>query len=71
MGDQKKKAQRGASEVSMPREIVHLYSFTNYTMNSIWYNTSCVAVVYIWDSSFSIATVGAMASIRNMVGPFV
>lgn len=31
MGDQKKKAQRGASEVSMPRDIVHLYSFTNYT----------------------------------------
>lgn len=28
MGDQKKKAQRGASEVSMPREFVHLYSLS-------------------------------------------
>lgn len=45
--------------------------FTNNTVNRIRYSTSCVTVVYIWDSSFSIATVGAMSCIRNMVGTFV
>ncbi len=45
--------------------------FTNTTVNWILYSTSCVTVVYIWDSSFSISTVGAMPSIRNMVGTFV
>lgn len=45
--------------------------FTNNTVNRIWYSTSCITVVYIWDSSFSIAPVGAMSRIRNMVGTFV
>lgn len=45
--------------------------FTNNTVNRIWHSTSCVTVVYIWDSSFSIATVSAVSCIRNMVGTFV
>lgn len=45
--------------------------FTNNSMNSIWCNTSCVTVVYIWDSSFSVTTVGTMCCIGNMVGTFV
>lgn len=44
---------------------------TNNTVNRIWYSTSCVTVVYIWDSSVSITAVGAMSCVRNMVGTFV
>lgn len=45
--------------------------FTNNTVSWTCYTTSCVTVVYIWDSSFSVSTVGAVSGIRDLVGTFV
>lgn len=45
--------------------------FTNNTVNRSCYTTSCVTVVYIWDSSFSVPTVGAVSGISDLVATFV
>lgn len=60
----------GASEEPMrTKKTVHLYSTPRTVWN--WPGLSRVTVVYIWDPSFSIATVGAIPCIGHLVGTFV
>lgn len=43
--------------------------FTDNTVKRI--SASCVTVIYIWDPSFSVASVGSMSCIGNLVSTFV
>lgn len=45
--------------------------FTNNAVNRSCCTTSCVTVVSIWDSSFSVPAVGAVSGIGDLAGSFV